>query len=208
MLHGPRDLPLMCHLLTSWQPAWQLSHSLSRACEQVLMGLKTRIRTVLTAETDPRFHWWGANLWFGHFFLLKTVWKERKWTGCEYVPNTPPLGSTNEYSFYYWVIFTKFSEFWIGMVTRYTRHLTIDNFPDMVVKNFPFFIWVVNGNRHLLNLLRGSNGNENGFHWIQWIVIKSESGMVTRDTRYLVKEIVPKVAMERNFYDYFLCEGI
>ena len=51
----------------------------------------------------------------------------------------------------------------------------------------------------------------NGFHWIhwtQWILTKSKSGMVTRDSPYLTTDIFLYAAVKkRNFY-YFLCFGI
>ena len=37
------DSPLVWHLLKSWQPALQLSHSHPHTCKQVLVGLETRI---------------------------------------------------------------------------------------------------------------------------------------------------------------------
>ena len=43
----PWDLHLVQYLLTSWQPAWQPSHSLPCTCEQVLVGLKTHIQIII-----------------------------------------------------------------------------------------------------------------------------------------------------------------
>ena len=43
VLHILRDSPLVWHLLTSSQTAWQLSHSLPHICKQALVGLKTSI---------------------------------------------------------------------------------------------------------------------------------------------------------------------
>ena len=40
MLHVPWDSPLVGHLLTSWQPSWQLSQSLPHTCDQALVGLE------------------------------------------------------------------------------------------------------------------------------------------------------------------------
>ena len=50
MLHIPQDLPLVQHLLTSWQPAWQPRHSLPHTHEQALVGLETGIYCGTTAS--------------------------------------------------------------------------------------------------------------------------------------------------------------
>ena len=41
LLHIPWDLPLVQHLLITWWPALQPSHSLPHTCEQALVGLET-----------------------------------------------------------------------------------------------------------------------------------------------------------------------
>ena len=41
MLHVSLDSHLVQHLATSWQPAWQLRHSLLDTCEQALLGLES-----------------------------------------------------------------------------------------------------------------------------------------------------------------------
>ena len=46
--------PLVQHLLTSWQPAWQLSCSHPCTCEQALVGLETRICHATTSQYETR----------------------------------------------------------------------------------------------------------------------------------------------------------
>ena len=73
VLHVSWDSPrLEIHLLTSWQPAWQLSHAFQHTCEQSLVGLKTRIyRATATSQCETRqilyrlsYEHWLNLMWF------------------------------------------------------------------------------------------------------------------------------------------------
>ena len=62
MLHVPWDLPLVPHLLISWWPAWQPSHSHPHTCEQALVGLETGIYHAPSGRPD-RLSYAGMPNW-------------------------------------------------------------------------------------------------------------------------------------------------
>ena len=70
MLHNPWDSPLVQHLLTSWQPLWQPSHSFPHTWEQALLGLKNANFHAATNSVKPgRYSTdWARQL--GHFLVL------------------------------------------------------------------------------------------------------------------------------------------
>ena len=69
------DSPLVQHLLTSWWPAWQLSHFLPCTCEQTLVGFETGIVPRLTVWFQ-QFKAWGilCSEWQVCTFIKWKIW--------------------------------------------------------------------------------------------------------------------------------------
>ena len=105
VLHIPWDSPLVWHLLTSWCPAWQLSHSLQHTREQALVGVKNGTYDAAAqsmkpgrCSTDwamPARHWIGwqkmLSKWFdsrissvegqcsNHYMDNYVIYNNREW---------------------------------------------------------------------------------------------------------------------------------
>ena len=80
-LHVPWDPPLVWHLLTSWQWAWQLSCSLPHTSKQALVGLKTDIYHATAHSVRPgrqMIYWLAYAGLAGREYLCQAKW------GCKY----------------------------------------------------------------------------------------------------------------------------
>ena len=90
VLHVPWDSPLVWHLLTSWQPTWQPSHSLPHTCEQALVGLETRTYHAAAYSVRPgrSFTNWAllAQLWEGNFLGVCLSTGGSQWTSLNRSP--------------------------------------------------------------------------------------------------------------------------
>ena len=77
------DSPLLWHLLTFWQPAWQLSHSHPHTCKQALVGLKTHAAAshCETRQMLYRLSFSGSVSWYSNliWMLYLTVCKHMKY---------------------------------------------------------------------------------------------------------------------------------
>ena len=68
-IHVPQDSPFVQYLLTSWQLAWQPSHSLPHTYKQAMVGLKTSIYHAATAsqcetrQTLYQLSYTGSAIW-------------------------------------------------------------------------------------------------------------------------------------------------